>query len=190
VVAIHLLNTFFLLAALALAAAFADRPAGLVLRGRGPVAAAFGLAVATLAMSGATGAIAALGDTLYPSQSFVEGLSRELSGAAPLLLRLRAVHPPAAVAAAIVLVAAVRIALRAPSRRARRIGVGLLAVVGAQLCAGALNVLLLAPVWLQLVHLALADLAWLGVILLGAEALAPAPRAAGAADAPPATASG
>jgi cytochrome c oxidase assembly protein subunit 15 len=190
VVAIHLLNTFFLLGALALAAAFADRPAGLALRGRGPVAAAFGLAIATLAVSGATGAIAALGDTLYPSLSFVEGLSREFSGAAPLLLRLRTVHPPAAVAAAIVLVAAVRIALRAPSRRARRIGVGLLAVLGAELCAGALNVLLLAPVWLQLVHLALADLAWLGVILLGAEALAPAPRVAGADDARPAAASG
>jgi cytochrome c oxidase assembly protein subunit 15 len=149
-------------------------------RGRGSIAAAYGLAIATLAMSGATGAVAALGDTLYPATSFAEGLRQELLAGAPLLLRLRTVHPPAAVAAAIVLVAAVRVAFRARSRRVRPLGVALLFVLGAELCAGAANVLLLAPVWLQLVHLALADLAWIGVILLGAEALAPSEQVAGA----------
>jgi cytochrome c oxidase assembly protein subunit 15 len=180
VVAIHLLNTFFLLGAISLAGAFAERAQGLVVRGRGSVAAAYGLAIATLAMSGATGAVAALGDTLYPATSFAEGLRQELLAGAPLLLRLRTVHPPAAVAAAIVLVAAVRVAFRARSRRVRPLGVALLFVLGAELCAGAANVLLLAPVWLQLVHLALADLAWIGVILLGAEALAPSEQVAGA----------
>jgi cytochrome c oxidase assembly protein subunit 15 len=188
VVAVHLLNTFFLLGAVALTAAFADRPHGLAVRGRGPVVAAFGLALATLAVSGATGAIAALGDTLYPATSFVAGLQEELVSAAPLLLRLRTVHPPAAIAAAIVLVAAVRVAFRTRSRRVRPLGIGLLLVLGTELCVGGGNVVLLAPVPLQLVHLALADLAWIGVILLGAEVLAPATRTVSAPAPTPAAA--
>jgi heme A synthase len=38
----------------------------------------------------------------------------------------------------------------------------------AQLVAGPLNVALLAPVWLQLVHLLLADLVWISLVLLTA----------------------
>ncbi len=52
--------------------------------------------------------------------------------------------------------------------------------------AGALNVALLAPVWMQIVHLALAVSVWLSVVLLGASAFAvhargrSPPQAAGA----------
>jgi len=42
----------------------------------------------------------------------------------------------------------------------------------AQLVAGAANVLLLAPVWLQLLHLLLADAVWVAYVFLGAEVLA------------------
>jgi cytochrome c oxidase assembly protein subunit 15 len=38
--------------------------------------------------------------------------------------------------------------------------------------AGALNVALLAPVWMQLLHLTLAVSVWLSVVLLGASAFA------------------
>jgi hypothetical protein len=34
-----------------------------------------------------------------------------------------------------------------------------------------LNIWLLAPIWLQLVHLLLADLLWIALVLLAAEAL-------------------
>jgi heme A synthase len=47
-----------------------------------------------------------------------------------------------------------------------------------QLLVGVVNVLLLAPVWLQLVHLLLADLLWIALVLLSTRALAasaPAP---------------
>jgi heme A synthase len=39
----------------------------------------------------------------------------------------------------------------------------------AQLCAGALNLLLLAPVWMQIAHLLLADLVWIALVLLAVE---------------------
>ena len=41
-----------------------------------------------------------------------------------------------------------------------------------QLILGAINVILLAPVWMQLVHLLVADLLWIAFVLLGATALA------------------
>jgi heme A synthase len=40
-----------------------------------------------------------------------------------------------------------------------------------QLFAGLINVILLAPVWLQLVHLLLADAVWIGLILFAATSL-------------------
>jgi heme A synthase len=40
--------------------------------------------------------------------------------------------------------------------------------------AGVVNLLLLAPVWMQLVHLLLADLLWITLVLLSASMLAAA----------------
>jgi heme A synthase len=42
----------------------------------------------------------------------------------------------------------------------------------AQLGAGLANVALLAPVWMQLVHLLLADLVWIAFVLMAVGALA------------------
>jgi heme A synthase len=44
--------------------------------------------------------------------------------------------------------------------------VALLAMI--QLLAGLINVVLLAPVWMQLLHLLLADALWITLVLLGA----------------------
>jgi heme a synthase len=178
VVAAHLVNTFLLLGALALTSELADHPAPLTVRGRAPLAAVLGLGLATMLMSGATGALAALGDTLYPARSLVEGLSDDLGGGAPVLLRLRVVHPFASLAAALVLVVIARAVLHSRDPRFRLPGLRLLALVGVQLLAGALNVALLAPVWIQVVHLALADLTWIALVALAAEALSSAPAAA------------
>jgi cytochrome c oxidase assembly protein subunit 15 len=52
-------------------------------------------------------------------------------------------------------------------------------LAGLQAALGGLNVLLLAPVWLQLVHLLVADLLWMALVLLAASVLAgPAPAPA------------
>ena len=51
----------------------------------------------------------------------------------------------------------------------------MVALVGLQFAAGLLNAALLAPVWLQLVHLLLADLLWLALVLLSASSLAREP---------------
>jgi heme A synthase len=47
----------------------------------------------------------------------------------------------------------------------------LIALVLIQLGAGAVNLLLHAPVWLQLAHLLLSDFVWIALVLLGCVAL-------------------
>ena len=185
VMAIHLTNTFLLLAALALAAAWSARPAGLFLAGRGGLAAGLAAALGLVLLAGITGAIAALGDTLYPATSFAAGLRDELAGDAAVLLRLRVLHPFAAIAAGALLLGVSRAALRArPDEPVRRAAVAIAALIALELAAGAANVMLLAPVWLQLVHLLLADLVWLSTVLLAAATLAPGAVRSAAGPAP------
>jgi heme A synthase len=53
------------------------------------------------------------------------------------------------------------------------------ALAGLQVVAGLTNVLLLAPIWMQLVHLLLADTVWIALVLVGAQALSRGHTAAG-----------
>ncbi len=174
VMPVHLTNTFLLLGALALTAEWSAWPGGASLSGRGPMAGALALAAAAVLVTGATGAVAALGNTLFPAGTLLQGLNEDLSPGTHLLLRLRILHPFAAVATGAVLVAVSRSALRArPDDRVRRAGLAVVALVAAQIVAGAASLLLLAPVWLQVVHLVLADLVWIALVLLAAATLAP-----------------
>ncbi len=157
------------------------------MQGRGRAAAALGVAALGVLLAGVTGAIAALGDTLYPSQSLAEGIRQELSGNGHVLLRLRVLHPFAAIVAGALLLAAARAALSArPDPRVRRAAVAIAGLVAIELVAGVSNVLLLAPVWLQLVHLLLADLVWLALVLLASATLAPGGERVRAAEPAPA----
>jgi cytochrome c oxidase assembly protein subunit 15 len=174
VMAIHLVNTFLLLGALALTADWSRHPGGLRAAGRGRAAVALWAAALGVLLAGVTGAVAALGDTLFPSESLAEGIRQELSGDGHVLLRLRVLHPFAAILAGALLLAAARAALAArPEPRVRGAAVGIAGLVAVEIVAGVSNVLLLAPVWLQLVHLLLADLVWLGLVLLASATLAP-----------------
>jgi heme a synthase len=179
VMAIHLANTFLLLASLAVTADWARNPGGLSAAGRGGLPALLSASLLSVLLAGVTGAIAALGDTLFPATSFAAGLRQELSGAAGALLRLRVLHPFAAIAAAAVVVLAARAALRTRAEpRVRRAALAALALVALQMAAGAANVLLLAPIPFQIGHLVLADLTWLALVLLASAALAPVEPAA------------
>lgn len=173
---LHLANTFALLAALTLTAAWSEGPAGLAPRGRGALPIALALGAGAMLLVGITGAVTALGDTLFPAATLAEGLRQDLDPRTQLLLRLRVVHPPAAVLAGLVLVYGATLAARgSASPRARRAALVLGALVVVQLVAGAVNLGLLAPVGLQLVHLLLADLVWIALVVLAAASLAPTP---------------
>jgi heme A synthase len=122
-------------------------------------------------LAGVSGAVAALGDTLYPSMSLADALAEDLSATSHVLIRLRLVHPVVAMTVgAALLFGSLRVGL-ACGGRARQLGFLVAALVVAQVVAGIVNVLLLAPVWLQLVHLLMADLLWIAFLLLVAQVL-------------------
>ena len=187
--AAHLLNTFGLLAMLGLVpwlAARARIPAGpfslagalrTAWRAAGRERGLLLVALGGTLLLGMTGAITALGDTLFPSRSLAEGFAQDVSPTAHLLIRLRVIHPTLAVAmAAVLLLTAGVCATRRPSRETRRFGIAVASLVVTQLLAGVVNLVLLAPTWMQLVHLLLADLLWLALVGLAAATLATAPR--------------
>jgi heme A synthase len=163
----HLLNTLTLLACLTLTAWWGSGRPRLRIRGREAWLAA--ISVALVAVLGVSGAIAALGDTLFPAQSLAQGFAQDLDPAASIFLRLRLLHPMiAAVAAAWLIFYAVS----NTSARPQALTVG--GVLFLQIAAGILNLLLLAPLGMQLVHLLLADLLWIALVLLCAARLAKA----------------
>ncbi len=168
--AVHLMNTFVLLACLTLTAHFCstDTRPSLAARRAWP----FALGAIALLLVGASGAIAALGDTLYPARSILGGLRADVSPTAHLLVRLRLAHPLLAFGGAIAALSAARRVLRRsddePSRRAAR---GVTGLVLLQMLIGLANVALLAPVWMQLFHLLLADLLWIAFVLLAVRSL-------------------
>ena len=168
----HLMNTFTLLACLAMAAWFAGGRPGIKLGGRESTLAIISLAVVMLV--GVSGAIAALGDTLFPARSLSQGFAQDLNPAAHIFLRLRMWHPLAAALAALWLAAWAGFL---PARRpdTRLASGAMMLLLGMQMAGGLLNLVLLAPVWMQMVHLLLADLTWLALVLLCATVLTPAP---------------
>jgi len=171
---VHLVNTFLLVAALALTAwwaarGVAERP-GLSEFFRGRVGVAL---LGSLAL-GVSGAVAALGATLFSegagSSVDVEGMS----AAARLLFSLRnyKLHPALAVLVGAYLIYFAFSTLKGGGGLwVRRWARSVVALVAVQFAAGLLNAALLAPVWLQIVHLLLADLLWLALVLLSAESL-------------------
>lgn len=170
--AIHLVNTFLLLGALTLTAWWAWGGPAVRFKGQGVRLWAFGLGCVFLLALGMTGAVTALGDTLFPPASLAEGLRQDLDPAANFMIRLRVIHPLVAVGTAfyLILIAGLPevVGDHPDSERIARVLVGLFVV---QLIAGVMNVVLLAPVWMQMLHLLLADLAWIALVLLAASAM-------------------
>ena len=158
---VHLSNTLLLLGGLTLTA----RLLGTGQRwremraGRGLVWSIAGLGATLLV--GVSGSLAALGDTLYPSLSLRAAIAADFSKTAPMLLRVRWVHPASAVVAGVFILWLVMTAWRGGKTRLVRILAALLAF---QFVLGFADVLLLAPVWLQLVHLLGADLYWVALV--------------------------
>ena len=164
--AVHLTNTFLLLAAITLTAWWAS--GGRRVRVRGQELAGF-LAIAPLVLVllvGMTGAVTALGDTLFPKTNV------GLSAGEHFLERLRIVHPLLAIGTALfAFAAASRLRALRPGRRTARLANAASMLLGIQLLVGMLNVALLAPIPMQIFHLLMADAVWLILVLLAASAL-------------------
>ncbi len=169
----HLINTLTLLACMTMTAWLAGGRAAP--RPRGREAWLAGASLAAFIVLGISGAIAALGDTLFPVHSLAEGFAQDANPAASVFVRLRLWHPVLAGVVGLWLgFYGVSCVWR---RRDVQLSAGIvMAMVGVQLAAGLMNLALLAPLWMQLVHLLLGDLLWIALILLCATMLAPAEK--------------
>jgi heme a synthase len=168
--ALHLANTLLLLAALTLAAHFLSRRSGYLwrdIRMVAPIGAVAG--VAMVMVVGVTGSLAALGDTLFPATSLRSALSTDFSSTSGWLLRWRWTHPAVALAASIFLIwILVRSAKKSRHWDNRGLSALVLVLLAVQYLLGLLDVVLLAPVWLQVAHLLGADVLWAALVVLTA----------------------
>jgi heme A synthase len=177
-VALHLTNTLLLTAAAALTVALARRGssdearAATFARSAAQAPSAAGAAagfrpagaggwlrllLGLLVLVAASGAVTALGDTLFP----VNGTAVP---ADHFLVQLRVLHP---LLACFVVCACILVGLRfAREPGCRPWALGLVTLSSVQLVFGALNIALHAPGWLQLGHLLGAQLTWICAVLL------------------------
>jgi heme a synthase len=164
---LHLANTLLLLGALTLAAHFLSRREAFTRRtirfAQLPLAVT-GI-TATLIL-GVTGTLAALSDTLFPATSLTAAFAQDFSASGGWLLRLRILHPLTAVIAGLFICWLLMRSFGRPSER--KLALLVLGLLVLQFALGIADVTLLAPVWLQIVHLLGADLLWIALVVLAA----------------------
>jgi heme A synthase len=171
-ISMHLVNTLFLLAALSLTAWWASGGRALDLNAHPWRTLAMGVALVGLIAVGAAGALTALGDTLFPASSLAEGLQQDVNPTAHFLVQLRFVHPVLAIFVSMYLLYLTVMLNGTPGTITRKLAMSFRFLVVFQVLAGGINVVLLAPTWMQIVHLLLADLVWITLVLYAASVLA------------------
>jgi heme A synthase len=174
IVPIHLVNSMSMVGALVIAVLYATgAPGPLRLRRQGALATTLGLGFLGMYTLLFTGGVAALGNTIFPSASLLDGLSQDFNPAAPILLQLRVLHPLIGMAVGIYLVTSLGLSLwMKPTSQVKRLGWWLFAVYLVQMLVGMVNLLQMAPLALQLLHLGLATLAFSLFTAFAAHALA------------------
>lgn len=171
VIALHLTNTL-LLTASAAAMTMEERHAS---KGRGLLRAA----LVVIVIISATGAVTALGDTIFPKQAALDGslwaqIRDDATSSQHFLIRLRAVHPFLAIAGAAFLIGA----LSALRRKEPWLSHWPISLAGTQVLIGLANILLAAPGWMQIVHLLVAQALWVACVRAYSAALLVIPSGA------------
>ena len=169
----HLTNTMLLLGAMSVTALLASRNRERA--GFGSISARLGIALLVTVFVSITGAITALGDTLFPASSLAAGVAQDWSRTSSLLLRLRVVHPAIAITGALYLLyVALGVLRHHRSEYTRTAAARVLSLTLFQLAVGAVNLGLLAPLPMQILHLLVADVLWIALVLMVTEAVASA----------------
>ncbi len=174
VMALHHTNTTILLGTITLTAywAFGGKP--LQIRGQGAVVGSMVVGIVAMIATIVSGAMTALGDTLFPVASSLESVQRSLDPTAHFLERFRIAHPIISVSATLFLIMGLTyIATSRSTAPIKKLNGWLVSALVAQIILGLINVALKAPIWMQVVHLAVADIIWIGMVVFFAMALAP-----------------
>jgi heme A synthase len=164
-VPLHLVNTFLLVGAVVLVVHLANggvwprydrqrrsNQIGLVI-------------VGIMLLIAASGGLNALADTLFPPDTLLDGIREEFGPAAPFLVRLRILHPMVAIAGGLGVVMALRSPSFDRSGVVRNLANLAAVIVGIEAVVGLVNVALLTPVEVQLIHLLIADVLWVVAVM-------------------------
>lgn len=172
-ISLHLTNTLLLLASVALTARWSARSRGdFPQQTRASFPLWMAAAIVGTLLLGVSGAVTALGDTLFHAKSLAAGMRQDFRPGSSFLLRLRVFHPLLAVGMGLGLCLLAEVCKSlAEGDETNRLARNLQLLVGAQLLLGALNLGMMAPVPLQLVHLLVADLLWITLVCLFAATL-------------------
>lgn len=167
---LHFGNTLLLLAALTLTARWlSNRERRFIVVAKLHERVAIGLGLVSVMVIGMTGSLASLGDTIFPAGSLRYALMQDFSSSSHALLRLRLLHPVGAVMGAIYVL---WLLWTFWGKQDHWQWTLVLAVtLMAQIALGAMNVILLAPVWLQITHLLVAEVFWILLVLASADLL-------------------
>jgi cytochrome c oxidase assembly protein subunit 15 len=164
---LHLANTLLLLGALALCAHFLS--GGEIFHRQRVRFSQLPQVIAGLAailLVGMSGTLAALSDTLFPATSVRAALAQDFSRGSTWLQQVRFLHPVTAVIAGIFICWLLLRSVQRPEER--KLAIGVLSLLGLQCVLGIADVVLLAPLWLQITHLFVADVLWITLVLLAA----------------------
>ena len=168
----HLLVTLFLVAAMTLTAWWASGGARLKLRNQGELSFAFVASFVSVLVVAITGSLSALGDTLYPAKNLMEGMRQDFAPTASYLLQHRPLHPLSAICATAIVLATAALSTRfRPSARTTQLALTTSGLMVFQVILGLINLVALAPIWMQLLHLLSANALWISLVVLAAHVL-------------------
>lgn len=175
VIGLHLVNTLILLGFNTLAAWAATKQEHIRFTGISRYGWLMIIAIIGFLGMTAIGAVTALGNTLFPSESFIQGVRQDFDPTSHFLIQLRIWHPVSAiVVSGLLFYIGYQILgddrLKTNATMTRTVN-GLFTVIVFQIVLGFLNVILLAPAWMQVAHLLLADLMWMAIIVISADLL-------------------
>jgi cytochrome c oxidase assembly protein subunit 15 len=167
---LHFGNTLLLLAALALTAKWLSARASRFCSVTTPrQLISTGLGLVSVMVIGVTGSLASLGDTIFPADSLWHAVLQDFSSSSHVLLRLRVLHPIGAVIGSVYVLWLIHVFWQ---KQDRFVLASLLTfALTAQIVLGALNVIFLAPIWLQSTHLFVAEVFWILLVLASTDQL-------------------
>jgi len=170
VMAVHCVSTFVLvgfLVTLLLATKGWRSPH---FRAQGPVVPILGMAVAGIIMLGISGAVSALAHQIHKVDNVMEAAMRADSH---WMVRLQPLHPLIAVSVTLYIFLAVGLInhLR-PDPNVKKAGEWLMLSFAIQILVGSLNIVMDAPIVMQMLHLVMADLNFIALTAVGIAALA------------------
>lgn len=170
----HLITTLILLTFLTLTAWFASGGRRFDFKAQPKILWLLGAGVFGILLIGLTGSVAALSSMIFPSETLTEGIAKDFSETSHVLLRLRVSHPILSIAVGfylIFLASWIKNKFTGVAQIIRWANV-LSGLVLIQFLWGAITLLTLAPIVMQIVHLVLADAVWISFVLMSASVLA------------------